>query len=312
MTKKLDFVTIIYNDEIEINLLKLQAYSFSFVDINIINDIIIIFNDKKSLNENFKEKFYNEIIQFYPNELLEKIKLLFLEDLNFDFEYSNWFTQQLIKLEVSKHVSSEYYVVLDGKNHFINDITIDYFFNDDTPYLYFNCHNEKMLEFYYNSLRYFDVKCPCSSNSSNFNEYFKLQVSTPFLFITKECINMISHVEEREKKSFKEFFVETMKYTEFFFYYAYLVYSNKYLYYEYKSELQPVVTIGPQDPNTCYYNTWEYKQNTLDNNKIYVFSLHRQSLYILDSCYREKLLEFYKNVYNKDLKIIELIEQLLK
>ena len=37
--KKLDFITIIYNDEREINLLKLQASSFSFVDTNIINNI---------------------------------------------------------------------------------------------------------------------------------------------------------------------------------------------------------------------------------------------------------------------------------
>jgi hypothetical protein len=144
--KNLDFVTIIYNDEREIDLLKLQASSFSFVDTNIINNIIIIFNDNKNLNEGFKEKFYNEIIHYYPNTLIEKIKLLFLEDLGLDFEYSNWFTQQLIKLEVSKYVSSDYYVVLDGKNHFINNITIDYFFNDNNiPYLYFNCHNEKML-----------------------------------------------------------------------------------------------------------------------------------------------------------------------
>ena len=102
-----------------------------------------------------------------------------------------------------------------------------------------------------------------------------------------------------------------MKFTEFFFYYAYLIFSNKYLYYEYKIDLQPVVTVGPQDPKTNYYNTWEYKQNTLDNNKIYVFSLHRESFYILDNSYKEKLLEFYKKIY-KDLKIIDLIEHLFK
>jgi hypothetical protein len=309
--KKLDFVTVTYNDEREINLLKLQASSFSFVDMNIINNIIIIFNDNKNLNEGFKEKFYNEIIHYYPNTLIEKIKLLFLEDLGLDFEYSNWFTQQLIKLEVSKYVSSDYYVVLDGKNHFMNNITIDYFFNDNNiPYLYFNCHNEKMLEFYYNSLSYFDVKCPCINNN-NFNEYFKLQTTTPFLFITEECKNMISYVERKEQTCFKNFFIGSMKFTEFFLYYAYLVFSNKYLLYEYTSNLHPIVTVGPQDPNTHYYNTWDYKQNTLENNKIYVFSLHRQCFNILDNSYKENLLDFYKNTY-KDLKIIELIEQLFK
>jgi len=311
MSKKLDFVTITYNNETEINLLKLQAYSFSFVDKSIVNDILIVFNDSKSLNESFKEIFYKEVICCYPNELIEKIKLLFLEDLKVDLDYSNWFTQQLVKLEVSKSVSSDYYVILDSKNHFINEITIDYFFNNNTPYLYFNCHNEKMLEFYYNSLNYFNVKCPYTSNNNNFNEYFKLQVSTPFLFITQECKNLINYVEKQENKSFKDFFMETMKFTEFFFYYAYLVFSNKYLYYDYKIDLQPVVTIGPQDPATNHFNTWEYKKTTLRNNKIYVFSLHRECFTVLDNSYKEKLLKFYKKIY-KNINIIELIETLFK
>ena len=310
MSKKLDFVTVTYKNETEINLLKLQAYSFSFVDKSIINNILVIFNDSKSFDETFKEIFYNEIIHCYPNELIKKIKLLFLEDLKVDLDYSNWFTQQLVKLEVSKCVSSDYYVILDSKNHFINEITIDYFFNNNTPYLYFNCHNEKMLEFYYNSLNYFNVKCPYSNNS-NFNENFKLQASTPFLFITKECLNLINYVEKQENKSFKDFFMETMKFTEFFFYYAYLVFSNKYLYYEYKIHLQPVITIGPQDPATNHFNTWEYKKTTLRNNKIYVFSLHRECFTILDNSYKEKLLKFYKKIY-KNINIIELIETLFK
>lgn len=310
MSKKLDFVTVTYNNETEINLLKLQAFSFSFVDTNIVNDILVVFNDNKCFNESFIEKFYNEITSCYPSELKKKVKLLFLKDLKLDFEYSNWFTQQLVKLEVSKVISSDYYVVLDSKNHFINEVTIDYFFNNNVPYLYFNFHNEKMLEFYYNSLNYFNVKCPYSNNS-NFNENFKLQVSTPFLFNTKECINLINHIETQENKSFKDFFIESKKFTEFFLYYAYLVFSNKYLYYNYKIDLQPVITIGPQDPKICYFNTWEYKQNTLDNNKIYVFSLHRECFYVLDNTYKEKLLEFYKKIY-KNINIIELIETLFK
>lgn len=132
MKKSIDFVTVVYSDEIEIKLLKLQAHSFSFVYPDIINNILVIFNDKKSLNEQMRNKFYDEIIECYPVELIDKVKLLFLEDLNLDFDYSNWFTQQLIKLEISKHVTSDYYVVLDSKNHFIKIITMDYFFKNNT------------------------------------------------------------------------------------------------------------------------------------------------------------------------------------
>jgi len=310
MKKSIDFVTVVYSDEIEIKLLKLQAHSFSFVYPDIINNILVIFNDKKSLNEQMRNKFYDEIIECYPVELIDKVKLLFLEDLNLDFDYSNWFTQQLIKLEISKHVTSDYYVVLDSKNHFIKIITSDYFFKNNTsPYLYFNYHNDKMLEFYSNSLNYFDIKCPYDNNE-NFDKMFKIQSSTPFLFITKECINMIKYVEARENKPFKDFFVETKQFTEFFFYYTYLIFSNKYLLYEYSINLQPIITVGPQNPVTENYNTWEYKKNILDNNKIYIFSLHRNCFKILDNDYKENLLKFYKNIY-KDLNVIKIIENLL-
>lgn len=42
-----DFVSVIYYKKVEIDLLKIQLFSFKFVDINIINNIYILFNDSK-------------------------------------------------------------------------------------------------------------------------------------------------------------------------------------------------------------------------------------------------------------------------
>ena len=44
--KKVDFVTIVYDDETELNLLRLQASSFNMVDPRLINNILVVFNDK--------------------------------------------------------------------------------------------------------------------------------------------------------------------------------------------------------------------------------------------------------------------------
>lgn len=59
-----DFVTIIYNNNIEKELMKLQAYSFVKVNPNIINSIVVIYNEKD------KDKEYLDILyNCYPENM---------------------------------------------------------------------------------------------------------------------------------------------------------------------------------------------------------------------------------------------------
>lgn len=302
----LDFVTITFSDECEINLLRLQAHSFKFVNTNIINNIYIVFNEDFRYFHLFKNIF-NDIKTYYPKEIQHKIKLLSVHDLNINDigEHSNWFSQQRIKIEISKYIKNKYYVVLDGKNHFIRDINDDYFFKNDKPSLYFNSMGDVMIKYYNNCLQYFNIES-CPNNKPNKN--LKIQTTTPFLFITDECLNLMKHIEEKEKISFGTFFMREKKYTEFYLYYAYLTYSKRRYLYSYLHHIhQPNITIGGQDPKIDSYNGWEYKMNTMKNHNIVIFSLHRKSINIMDQTYKKNLLEFYKNTYNN-----ELINKLLK
>jgi hypothetical protein len=295
----MDFITIVFNHELEIQLLKLQAFSFQFVDPELINRIVVVFNDKKELNDTFSVKFENTL-SYYPANLKNKVKLLFLKDIGLDFPDSNWRTQQVVKIQVAKIVKTKYYIVLDTKNHFIKHINHNFFFNSERkPYMYFDDAGDIFGTFYNNCLSYFNTTCPNKSlNIGN----LRIQTITPFLFITQECLNLIKHVEQRENRPFHTFFVDTTLYTEFYFYYSYLVHSNKHVLYENNLVHVPFVTLGPQDPKTNYYNTWDYKKHVIDTQDIRVFSFHRHSLYILDNEYKKNLLDFYNKTYqNEDI-----------
>jgi len=296
---KMDFVTIIFNHDIEIQSLKLQAASFEFVDKDLINNILVVFNDDINIKDKFIVEFEN-IIKYYPEDIKNKIKLLFLDDINLNFTYSNWFTQQLVKIEIAKQINTKYYIMLDAKNHFIKNITKDLFFSSNNkPYMYFNDSGSAFDTYYNNCLDYFNVECP---NKSLELGPLKVQTTTPFLFITKACLSLIDYVETKEQKPFYEFFVESKKYTEFYFYYSYLIFCNKTSKYDYNRYHHPVITVGHQDPKTAYYNSWEYKKHILDTEYIALFSLHRYSISILDNEYKKSLIEFYNNIYkNNDL-----------
>jgi hypothetical protein len=297
--QKFDFVTITFNSNIDLALLKIQAVSFKYVDINLINSIIIIFNDNNELIDNFNNTFYNEIKQLYPIEYQDLIKVIYLKDLNLNFKESNWFTQQIVKLKISFRLNTKYYLMLDSKNHFINNINWNTFFdkNTDKPILYYNMQGKELLEFYYNNLNYFNVNCP---NVANIHPNYKIQTITPYMFITDECKNLIKYIENKEKIIFEDFFIHEKKYTEFYLYFSYLIFSNKLNNYEYNLKLMPVLTIGPQNPAENYYNTWKYKTKILENNYIDTVALHRLSIYSLDNEYKNNLLNFYKKYFNEN------------
>jgi hypothetical protein len=306
----LDFVTITFSDACEINLLKIQAHSFKLVNKDIINNIYIIFNEPSKFFHLFNITFKNMILHFYPHDIRDKIKLLSLSDINInDNERSTWFSQQRVKIEISKFIKSKFYVVLDSKIHFINKIDNDFFFNNDKPRLYFNMLNQEMLTYYTNCFNYFEISCP---NEIKQPEFKKIQTITPFLFITNECLNLIKYIEQKEQVPFGDFFIHQQKYTEFFLYYAFLTFTKKRGLYSYMAHKhQPIILIGRQNPNEHSFNRWEHKVSILNQFDIRVFSLHRKSIAILDDKYKKSLLNFYNYTYNDDI-ILREIEQLLK
>lgn len=308
-----DFVSIVFDNDIEISQIFLQIHSFKFVDINIINNIYILFNDKEEKNIKFKETFNKNIVKFCPVNLIDKLKIIFISDLiNLkEKDYmSDWFTQQFVKLYVSKIISSEYYIVLDSKNNFIKNVNKETFISQNKLIMYYEHHCPELITYYDNCFSYFNL----SDNKDDYNPYILssyVQTTTPYIFITKECQNMISYVENKEGKDFYDFFIYSKKYTEFFFYFAWLCFVNKNNdQYIYLNETIDNVIIGPHDISIYWWNRWDYKESILNSRNPTTFSMSSKSIKYLDESYKENIKNFYKKIYDNDIvneKIIEML-----
>ena len=123
---KLDFVTICFNHELELNLMKLQALSFKYVEPKMISNIIIFYNDMGVNKLEF-------IKQYYPVILQSKVTIIYRDNVIDKCHDSGWKNQQFFKLFISNYIKSKYYIMLDCKNHFIRKTTLaDFIKNDKT------------------------------------------------------------------------------------------------------------------------------------------------------------------------------------
>jgi hypothetical protein len=291
----IDFITIVFNDPKEVLLLQIQAKSFYLVDKNIINDIYVIFNDNKEYFNLFKETFNNQLVKLYPDYLISKVKLIHISDLGLNLKKTTWFSQQIIKIYISKFINSKYYIVLDSKNHFKENISYGDFFKNEKPIIRMSAHSHEMLKYYYNCLDYFNVSCPNIIPQNN----IKIQTITPFIFIKNICLQLINYIEFKENISFSDFININKKYTEFFLYYAFMLYLNIENEYIYINE-RNVITIGGLDPKIHSFNAWPDKNKYLNKSTIKIVALHRKCIQFIDEEYKNNILNFYKDHYKND------------
>lgn len=286
--KTIDFTTIFFMDDLELNLLKLQAYSFKFVDPKIINNIILFFQEMPDINYNF-----NEIINYYPEYLQQKVKIIHFKDTNLSLSYftNKWQLQQLNKILLFKYVNSEHYCILDAKNHFIKDISEQDFFKNDCYYIYTSPDYKNNNFYYRNCMKYFT-----GIEKDNIKN---ISMSTPFIFHKKSVNQMVRYIENREKKSFDIFFMNNLSITEFYLYSSFIEFKElKNAKYR-----EIMHTSIYSDPN----EEWSLR---FLNDKLYlnenwkIFGLHRKSIDKMDSSYKSKLLEMYETIYGKDCKLI--------
>lgn len=280
-----DFVTICYNDKLELDLLKLQAISFKFVDKKFVNNIYILYNDNNYIN-------FNLIRNFYPSYFQDKVKIIYRQDIYKKDKYkSNWRNQQLFKLLIAKYISSKYYIILDGKNHFIRPVKVSVFFTDGKPNMFL--HNPGgMIKYYKNCLNYFNIKCPLNNNQ----KYTFLTV-TPQIFITNIVINLINYIEKKEKTKFDKFFLCNRKITEFYLYSTYLIYKKSLNLYNLKKKNSLFIVIM-DNPNISW-NTYEKKKLAITDNKCKIFGLHRKAVKRMNKRYKKNLIFLYKHFYDK-------------
>jgi hypothetical protein len=161
---------------------------------------------------------------------------------------SGWFSQQILKLMVSSIVSTDYYVVLDGKNHLVRPLTGDFLIGrSGKPRTYFmNYERHPMRRFFENTLRYFGLKP---------RKYLRafLPTTTPFVIPARGARSLIRHVEARERRSFPEAFLyDGYRRSEFFLLGAYILALGRHLSEVYEFSGTKNAGIWPEStPEEC-------------------------------------------------------------
>ena len=295
----MDFVTIIYNNKTELNLMKLQAISMKYVDQKIINNIYIIYNDIGAYN-------IDDILPFYPENLRSKVKVVYNLEIDACFKDKPhafpWHKQQILKLLVANIVESKYYLIMDGKNHFIKNILYSDYFNEMGYPRLFAWDPGHMIRYYYSCLDYFQIEDPYDlKNNTNCNIFL---TTTPFLMRKDDVLEMIEYIVKKENDTFFNFFMKRSDlHTEFYLYITYLIFKNKIKYCALTSTNFSAImgyTLGK----------WtSYEDNALpiiNIPRIKIFGLHRNAISKMDNTVKQNMLTFYHLYY--DHKTCEFIK----
>ncbi len=241
--KRYTFVTVAYRDDY--GLTRLQARSLGkYLDPRLAAEILIIENSSSGIPNDWQESLQSEY-----RSLAGKVKILDAREItHIPEKMSGWFSQQILKLMVSTVVSTDQYVILDGKNHLVHTLGRDFF---ETPlglirsYL-MSYENHPMRPFFENSLSYFGL---------NPNEYLNnfMPTTTPFVLPTRLVRDLVHTVKIREGRPFPEAFVHGgYNKSEFFLFASYVLSLGKPLtdFYEFSGQRPPA--IWPESsPSDC-------------------------------------------------------------
>lgn len=287
----MDFVTIIYNNKTELNLIKLQAISMKYVYQKLINNIYIIYNDIGDYN-------IDDILLFYPENLRSKVKVVYNKEIDPSFEgsTSNWHNQQILKLLVANIVESKYYLIMDGKNHFIKNITYSDYFNENGYPKLFVWDPGHMIRYYYSCLDYFQIEDPYDlKNTKNCNIFL---TTTPFLMCKDDVLEMIEYIVKKENDTFFNFFMKRSDlHTEFYLYITYLIFKNKIKYCDITSTNFSAI----MGSTLRKWNSYEDNALPIINiHHIKNFGLHRNAISKMDDTVKTNMLIFYHLYYDHE------------
>lgn len=281
--EKLSFVTVVYGPEL--NFLRLQAISFAkMVPADLVDRIVVIVNDDIELLPSVKpemESLYGphaeKLIVLHRNEPAAELK----------HWHHGWRSQQALKMLASKFVSSEYYVTLDAKNHFVRPICHDDFMAPDGKIRTWTAsyqHNFRSECFA--SLSYFGVDA---------ESYLDIlpPSTTPVTLRRDSVLQMITAVEQREGYPFELVFFHVNDITEYLLYYGFQLASGVTLtdVYDFGHKLAAVLFPDKVvDGNRFGSVMWQARQSGC-----FIFALHLRSIPLLDDEQKARIVQFWRD-----------------
>lgn len=267
------FVTVVFADEIVLH--QLQARSMvRYLSPDMIDSIIVIENS--AMPDGWRtnlHKHYGPLARFVSIIPAARIAAVSPK--------GGWFAQQILKLMISRHITTDRYLILDAKNTLVFPLEPHHLEQDGKIRSFCENYQRHPLRRYLKkAIAYFDI----DADMTHFGP-----TVTPFVAPTAYVRQLVSHVERKEGGSFEQFFSGNQM-TEFFLFMAYLISINKMdALYDFSG--------------TNYSVIWEF--SATDDARIKrdieiteqqqrpFFSVHRRARPHLTGCGRQMIAEFW-------------------
>lgn len=260
----MDLVCVTFEGDARLNVLQVLSVERLF-DHSGIGTYFIILNgvDNKSLREFFSKELRGRV----SPELEAKMVFREANDVLGGHEGIGRRNQQLLKLMIAREVTSETYLLLDAKNHFIRHSSRADFFHSGMIKTVRSKPSPALFEYAVASLQVFGAAPQLVENA--------LPTITPYVMVTSEVLDLIRRIEKQFNKSFLESFDEDLRSTtEFFLYYSHLVTNGRPLSYVAAPPLVTTLfTQWPQDPAVVMRLITDAERSTRP-----LFGLHRLRL----------------------------------
>lgn len=302
--ESLDFVTVTFSAELR--MLQLQARSMAlYLPGNLVGTINLIVNEGEP--EAAMDAIRETVVPLY-GLLKDKVRIWSRRDLagDYDFIHSGWYSQQVMKLLISRHLTCAGYIILDTKNHFIRALTRGDFIAGDGRLR----HRRRNLlgpargwiprwwprwapggapgefpERFVGTFRYFGLDLKNHARDV-------VPKTTPFPVYSAFARGLIEAIEAREGIEFARWFEHYYYATEFYLLQAYPAFLGlKYRDY-YEPSRSNVKVIYPDWPQVI--ETLETLMPQLDDPRFYCFGVHRASARVLRPEVRGMLTDFWR------------------
>jgi hypothetical protein len=251
------------------------------VDPDLFEEIIIVENGPPNLPDGWRHLLLREYgalrdkVKFVPASTLSKINP----------HPGGWFTQQILKLTVSKIVKTKYYLILDAKNHFIFPFTRQHIEADGKPKMFVHGYQKHPLRRYLDPiLRYFKL--------ADHNVHRMLPTTPPFYAHTGLVREMIQAMVAREKRGFEELFCRSgIRFTEFFMISSYILTTGRRFedYYDLSDGGYSIIWKYCAADDAAV----EREINNSEKRKAPFFSVHRGSFPLLSEKSRKNIAAFW-------------------
>jgi hypothetical protein len=260
----------------EMPLLKLQARSLSrYLDRSLLHEILIVDNSVDG------ELDVKQLMPQYGGLPVRIIKTP--QVVSIPKKVHGWFTQQIVKLMVAKHVTTERYLILDTKNHLTRSFGAGELEAPDGRLRtgWYAYGNHTLKRYLLHCCDYLKVDPELVMNRF-------IPTTPPFTMITSLTRQLIGSIETREKRPFAETFVKN-ELTEFFLYGTYVASIGKKLEDYYKFD------------NWMGTNLWKEYDNKRMQEIIHhpgiFFAVHRRCFKNMDDNTIDDLAKLWHNCH---------------